>query len=69
MSASRPECMHGYTHVYAGNRRSSTRGWLLGRAPSDSPDDWRALEDLRSEAKAKYYGLDLETMIAPFKVP
>jgi len=47
---------------------SMTKGTgVVTGAPSDSPDDWRALEDLRSEAKAKYYGLDLETMIAPFK--
>jgi hypothetical protein len=46
-----------------------TTVYMVGcRVPSDSPDDWRALEDLRSEAKAKYYGLDFATMIDPYKV-
>lgn len=40
---------------------------IVAGVPSDSPDDWRALEDLRSEAKAKYYGLDFATMIDPYK--
>lgn len=36
--------------------------------PSDSPDDWRALEDLRSPKLAEKYGLDLATQIEPFTV-
>ncbi len=36
--------------------------------PSDSPDDWRALEDLRSLNLAAKYGLDLATQIEPFQV-
>ncbi len=36
--------------------------------PSDSPDDWRALEDLRAPKLAEKYGLDLKTMIEPYQV-
>ena len=39
--------------------------------PSDSPDDWRALQDLREADKDKLrekHGLDLKTQIEPFKV-
>ena len=36
--------------------------------PSDSPDDWRALEDLRSPQLAGKYGLDVATHVEPFEV-
>jgi hypothetical protein len=37
--------------------------------PSDSPDDWRALQDLREKAELrKKYGLELETHIEKFQV-
>lgn len=42
--------------------------YLACSVPSDSPDDWRALEDLRSAKAAEKYGLDLATHIEPFQV-